>query len=74
MVDLTRPIEIAGFRVKNRFVMPPMVRSLATDKGFVTDAVVQHYEERSKGQVGLIIVEAAAIAWKHRIGMKNIGI
>lgn len=74
MVDLTKPIEIAGLKVKNRFVMPPMVRSLATDKGFVTDAVVQHYEERSRGQVGLIIVEAAAIAWKHRIGMKNIGI
>ncbi|MHA1965101.1 MAG: NADH:flavin oxidoreductase [Candidatus Thorarchaeota archaeon] len=74
MVDLSGPIEFAGLEVKNRFVMPPMVRNLATEDGFVTDAVVKHYEECSKGQVGLIIVEAAAIAWKHRIMTKNIGI
>lgn len=54
--------------------MPPMVRNLATTEGLVTDAVVQHYEERSKGQVGLIIVEASAIEWDHRIMSKNIGI
>ncbi|MFW9769359.1 MAG: NADH:flavin oxidoreductase [Candidatus Thorarchaeota archaeon] len=74
MVDLTEPIEFAGLTIKNRFVMPPMVRNLATKEGIVTDAVVKHYEERSKGQVGLIIVEAAAIAWPHRIMTKNIGI
>jgi 2,4-dienoyl-CoA reductase-like NADH-dependent reductase (Old Yellow Enzyme family) len=74
LVDFTEPIEFAGLTVKNRFVMPPMVRSHASKEGHVTEEVVQHYEERSKGQVGLIIVEAAAIAWEHRIGMKNIGI
>lgn len=74
MVDLSEPIEFAGLTVKNRFVMAPMVRNLATEEGFVTDEVVQHYEECSKGQVGLIIVEAAAITWEHRIMSKNIGI
>ncbi|MFW9805864.1 MAG: NADH:flavin oxidoreductase [Candidatus Thorarchaeota archaeon] len=74
MVNLSEPIEFAGVTAKNRFVMPPMVRSLASDRGYVTDAVIQHYEERSKGQVGTIIVEAAAIAWPHRIGSRNIGI
>ncbi len=74
MVDLSEPIEFAGIEVKNRFVMAPMVRNLATDEGYVTDAVVQHYRECSKGQVGLIIVEAAAITWEHRIMSKNIGI
>ncbi len=74
MVDLSEPIEFAGLTVKNRFVMAPMVRNLATKEGYVTDAVVQHYEECSKGQVGLIIVEAAAITWEHRIMSKNIGI
>ncbi len=74
MVNFAESIEFAGLTVKNRFVMPPMVRSLASDDGSVTDAVIQHYEERSRGQVGLIIVEAAAIAWDHRIGMKNLGI
>lgn len=74
MVDLSEPIEFAGITVKNRFVMAPMVRNLATEEGVVTDAVVQHYEECSKGQVGLIIVEAAAINWEQRIMSKNIGI
>ena len=74
MVDLSEPIEFAGITAKNRFVMAPMVRNLATDEGFVTDEVVQHYEECSKGQVGFIIVEAAAITWEHRIMSKNIGI
>ncbi len=74
MVDFSEPIEFANLRVKNRFVMPPMVRNLATEEGYVTDAVVQHYEECSKGQVGLIIVEAAAITWEHRIMSKNIGV
>jgi len=74
MVDFAEPIEFANLTVKNRFVMPPMVRSLASEDGSVTEEVIQHYEERSRGQVGLIIVEAAAIAWEHRIGMKNIGI
>lgn len=74
MVDLSEPIEFAGLDMKNRYVLPPMVRNLATTEGFVTDEVVQHYEEISKGQVGLIIVEAAAIEWEHRIMSKNVGI
>jgi 2,4-dienoyl-CoA reductase-like NADH-dependent reductase (Old Yellow Enzyme family) len=74
VVNLSEPIEFAGLKVRNRFVMPPMVRNLATKEGIVTDAVVQHYEECSKGQVGLIIVEASAITWEHRIMSKNIGI
>jgi len=74
MVILSESIEFAGLSIKNRFVMPPMVRNLATTEGMVTNEVVQHYEECSKGQVGLIIVEAAAITWEQRIMSKNIGI
>jgi 2,4-dienoyl-CoA reductase-like NADH-dependent reductase (Old Yellow Enzyme family) len=74
MVDLSKPIEFANLTFKNRFVLPPMVRNLATKEGLITDRVVNHYEEISKGQVGMIIVEAAAITWQHRIMSKNIGI
>lgn len=74
MVDLSEQIEFARLRIKNRYVMPPMVRNLATGEGLVTEEVIQHYEECSKGQVGLIIVEAAAITWDHRIMSKNIGV
>ncbi len=74
MVDLSEPIEIGGLIVRNRFVMPPMVRNLATDDGEVTQELIEHYAARSKGGVGLIIVEAAAIAWEHSIMKRNIGI
>jgi 2,4-dienoyl-CoA reductase-like NADH-dependent reductase (Old Yellow Enzyme family) len=74
MVDLSEPIGIAGIKVRNRLVLPPMVRNLCTEEGKVTDDIVAHYEAISKGGMGLIIVEAAAITWEHRILSKNIGI
>jgi 2,4-dienoyl-CoA reductase-like NADH-dependent reductase (Old Yellow Enzyme family) len=74
MVDLSEPIDIAGIQVKNRFVLPPMVRNLCTEDGRITDGLVEHYEVISRGGAGLIIVEAAAITWEHRILSKNVGI
>lgn len=74
MVDLSEPINIAGIRVRNRLVLPPMVRNLCTEDGRVTDEIVEHYAAISRGGMGLIIVEAAAITWEHRILSKNIGI
>lgn len=74
MVDPTDPIEIAGLSVRNRLVMPPMVRNLATEDGVVTEELVRHYADRSKGGVGLIIVEAAGVAREHRMMKRNIGI
>jgi len=74
MTTISDPIEIAGLTIWNRIVMPPMVVRLASDSGEVTDKLIEHYERRSQGGAGLIIVEASAIAWEHRIGMKNIGI
>ena len=68
------PIQIGGLDIRNRLVMPPMVRNLATEDGLVTSELIEHYAARSKGGVGLIVVEAAAIAWEHRIMSRNIGI
>lgn len=74
MVDLSEPIEFANLTFKNRYVLPPMVRNFATEEGLITEEAIQHYEEISKGQVGMIIVEAATIAWEHAMMSKNIGI
>ncbi|MFX1415599.1 MAG: NADH:flavin oxidoreductase [Promethearchaeota archaeon] len=74
MVELSDPVEIAGLEIRNRFVMPPMVRERATEDGEITEDLIQHYVARSMGGVGLIIVEAAAIAWEHRIMKRNVGI
>jgi len=74
MPQLSDPIKIGSLDIKNRTVMAPMVRNLATEEGEVTKEVVEHYELRAKGGVGLIIVEAAAVMWEHRIMKKNIGV
>lgn len=74
MAKLNDSIEIGNVYVKNRFALPPMVSNKSTLKGEVTNYLLDHYERRAAGGTGLIIVEASAIAWEHRIGRRNIGI
>lgn len=45
---LFTPIQIGNTTIKNRIFMPPLSTNLA-DKGYVTDALVKHYEARAKG-------------------------
>lgn len=57
---LFSPIKIGNKTVKNRIFMPPLSTNLA-DKGYVTDALVEHYSNRAKGGVGLIITEVTTV-------------
>ncbi|MHA1959685.1 MAG: oxidoreductase [Candidatus Thorarchaeota archaeon] len=72
MTKLSDTLEFAGLTVQNRFVLPPMVTDKANTDGLVTDDIIEHYEARARGKVGLIIVEATAIDREHRISSKNI--
>jgi 2,4-dienoyl-CoA reductase-like NADH-dependent reductase (Old Yellow Enzyme family)/thioredoxin reductase len=47
--------------LKNRLVCPPMVRNYGTERGFVTQRSIDHYQTIAKGGVGLIIVEATCV-------------
>jgi len=60
---LLSPIKIGGLELKNRMVMAPMVTNYCTREGFVTQRVKDYYEERAKGGVALIIVEAGSISY-----------
>ena len=40
--------------------MPPISTNMA-DKGYVTDALVEHYSARAKGGVGLIVTEVTTV-------------
>lgn len=51
---------IGSIDVKNRTIMSPMGCS-ASPGGYVNTAVVNHYVERAKGGVGLIIVEVTCV-------------
>jgi 2,4-dienoyl-CoA reductase-like NADH-dependent reductase (Old Yellow Enzyme family) len=52
---------IGTLDIKNRSVMAPMGTGFADKDGFVTDRLIRYYEERAKGGIGLIIVEAASV-------------
>jgi 2,4-dienoyl-CoA reductase-like NADH-dependent reductase (Old Yellow Enzyme family) len=53
---LFQPLEIGALRLKNRIVMPPMVTLMGLD----TERAHAYYEERAKGGVGTVILEATA--------------
>jgi len=58
---LFEPLSIGEMRLRNRIVMPPMVTSFGSSDGHVTEHAIGYYEERAKGGVGLIIVEATCV-------------
>ncbi len=66
--DLFTPFTIKQTTLRNRVVMPPMVRlgpslprDLTDTDGTVTDAVVEHYRRRAAAGTAMIIVEATAV-------------
>ncbi len=59
-LHLFEPIQIGKTTVKNRIFMPPLSTNLA-DKGYVTDALVEHYSNRARGGVGLIVTEVTTV-------------
>ena len=60
-IKLFEPFRIKKLSLKNRIVMPPMASRLALPDGTVSESLINYYEERAKGGVGLIIVEYSYI-------------
>ena len=56
---LFQPITIGSLKIKNRIVMPPMHSGYGSAAGTVTQKLIDYYEARAKGGVGLIIIEVA---------------
>jgi len=52
---LFKPIKIGTLEIKNRIAMAPMVTNLASGTGEVTQSLIEYYEARARGGVGLII-------------------
>ncbi len=53
---------IGSIVTRNRIVMAPIASAcVATDDGAVTDRVIDYYEARARGGVGLIVVGSAAV-------------
>ncbi len=60
---LLSPIKINALELKNRMVMAPMATNHCTREGFVTQRLKDYYEERAKGGVALIVLEAGCISY-----------
>src|SRR5437899_602925 len=58
---LFRPGRIGGLRGKNRLVMSSMYSALCHPDGGVSPQLVEYLAERARGEVGLILTEAAAV-------------
>lgn len=71
---LFKPGRIGTMRLKNRFVMPPMVRDYADANGLVTKRYVDHIARIAKGGVGMMILEASFISKEGRGFANQLGI
>ena len=72
--QLLSPGTIGQMKLRNRLIMPPMVRNYATAEGFVTRRLIDNYAARAKGGIGLAIVEATFVqpdgkGWPQGLGI-----
>ena len=58
--QLFEPVQIGQMQLKNRIVMPPMGTGYAEDEGYVGQRLIDYYEARARGGVGLVIIEVTA--------------
>lgn len=59
--NLFSPGKIGSMELRNRLVMPPMGTNYATEDGHITQRLIDYYEARARGGVGLVTVEIACI-------------
>ncbi len=72
---LFEPYRIGNVTLKNRIVMSPMcMYSVESEDGIITDWHFTHYESRAIGQVGLVMLEATAVAPEGRISSRDLGL
>ncbi|MDT0110506.1 NADPH dehydrogenase NamA [Listeria booriae] len=75
MSKLFSTYKMKNLTLKNRVVMSPMcMYSVETDDGVANDFHLAHYVSRATGQVGLIILEAAAVQAVGRISHGDLGL
>jgi 2,4-dienoyl-CoA reductase-like NADH-dependent reductase (Old Yellow Enzyme family)/thioredoxin reductase len=59
--NIFSPLTVKNMTIKNRIVMTPMGTNYAGQNGEIDTDHIKYYEQRAKGETGLIIVENAAV-------------
>lgn len=73
MIQFEDEFRVKDLTVRNRLVLPPLTMNYGDEDGCVTPDVLRFYKARS-GQMGIVIVEAAAVAREGRIVPGSIGL
>jgi amino acid adenylation domain-containing protein len=58
---LSEPAMIGRMQLKNRMIMAPMECGFGSTEGAVTQQMLDYYEERARGGVGLVVTEATCV-------------
>src|SRR3546814_6191112 len=69
---LFEPFNLAGLKLRNRFVMSPMTRNFSPG-GIPGDNVAAYYRRRAKADVGLIVTEGIGIDHPAALGSGSMG-
>ena len=69
-----KPKKIGKLEIKNRFVRSATYEGLATDKGEITDKLIDFYKTLAEGGSGLIITSYAFIQQSGKANNKQIGV
>jgi 2,4-dienoyl-CoA reductase-like NADH-dependent reductase (Old Yellow Enzyme family)/thioredoxin reductase len=59
--NILSSFKVKNMTIKNRIVMPPMGTNYASQNGEINSDHIKYYEQRAKGEAGLIIVENATV-------------
>jgi len=75
LVLLLKPLQAGPLTLANRLVMPPMATSKAGPGGKVSQAILDHYAEKSQGgYISLIIVEHSFIKSEGKAGENQLSV
>ena len=64
---LFTPGKIGDMELKNRIVMPSMGNRLGFGEGYITNQIIDYYEERARGGVGFIVSQVINVSRDSRI-------
>lgn len=74
-MNIFQGYKLKNINIKNRIVLPPLVRfSKVAKDGFVTEDLIEWYQDVAAGEAGLIIVEASCVAEDGKLRDNQIGI
>lgn len=71
---LFQPLNVAGYLLRNRIIMAPMLVGYGHIDGTVTPQTVAHYGRRARGGSSMVVVEATLVNLKGRTNLSQLRI